>query len=112
MSQPFRLPLYFEPKTDESPSGVMPAASARPKTRGDCLPGGMNESRPCKQSWCKWHLSSEKASCVLDVADEGATLDEVGDIFGVSRERVRQIEEIALRKLARRQGEITAWKKD
>ena len=37
-------------------------------------------------------------SCVLDVAEQGGlTLDEVGQILGVSRERVRQIETAALR---------------
>ncbi len=36
-------------------------------------------------------------SCVLDVADAGGhTLEEVADLFGVSRERIRQIEEGAL----------------
>jgi DNA-directed RNA polymerase sigma subunit (sigma70/sigma32) len=30
------------------------------------------------------------------------TLEEVGDVLGVTRERVRQIEHIALRKLAKR----------
>lgn len=38
-------------------------------------------------------MASPLASCVLDVADRGgATLEEVADIIGVSRERIRQIE--------------------
>lgn len=48
-------------------------------------------------------MASDKASCVLDVAALGGlTLEEVGDILGVTRERVRQIEHIALRKLKKR----------
>jgi DNA-directed RNA polymerase sigma subunit (sigma70/sigma32) len=40
-------------------------------------------------------------SCALDVADRGDhTLNEGGEMLGVSRERVRQIEEQALHKLA------------
>lgn len=39
-------------------------------------------------------------SCSLDVADRGAlTLEEVGEILGCTRERVRQIVEVAIRKL-------------
>ncbi|MFY3742456.1 sigma factor-like helix-turn-helix DNA-binding protein [Anaeromyxobacter sp. Red801] len=39
-------------------------------------------------------------TCALDVADRGPlTLDEVGKILGVTRERVRQIEVAALEKL-------------
>lgn len=78
-----------------------------PVTRGDCLPGGPNEARPCPHRRCKWHLDRERRwmervadwsqSCVLDVADAGGhTLEEVADLFGVSRERIRQIEEGAL----------------
>jgi transcriptional regulator len=44
-----------------------------------------------------------EAVCVLDIADQGElTLEEIGKLTGVTRERVRQIEEKALRKLARR----------
>ena len=38
-------------------------------------------------------ICSEKESCVLDVADRGgATLEEIGDAMGITRERVRQLE--------------------
>jgi hypothetical protein len=41
-------------------------------------------------------------SCSLDVADSGGeTLAAVGELLGVSRERIRQLEEIALRKTLR-----------
>jgi len=78
-------------------------AHVKPRTRQDCLTNGLNSVRPCQHSWCPHHLVSEKASCVLDVAALGGlTLEEVGDVLGVTRERVRQIEHIALRKLAKR----------
>ena len=86
----------------------------RPKTYGDCqkLP------RPCPFVGCRYHLylDSSKGSlhtlagepdqipqtCALDVANEGAkTLEEVGALLGVTRERIRQIEQMALRSLAR-----------
>jgi hypothetical protein len=46
------------------------------------------------------------ADCVLELANRrGAmTLEEIGDIFGVSRERIRQIENSAIKKLKRRRG--------
>ena len=85
----------------------------RPKTRGDCLPGGCNEERPCPWVSCHHHLAIDvkpngnlvvrtteiadmRESCALDVADRGgATLEEVGEAMGVTRERVRQLEEAA-----------------
>ena len=88
----------------------------RPKTRGDCLPGGCNEERPCPFVACKHHLhlevdgitlktnrigvdvASMAESCALDVADRGGVeLSEIAQSFGMSRQRVQQIVEKALR---------------
>lgn len=74
----------------------------RPRIRLDCLPGGVNEARPCPWSSCRYHLNHSKESCVLDVADEnGASIEEISEYTGISREQVRQLEFMALRKLKR-----------
>lgn len=92
----------------------------RPRTRGDCVGG----PRPCPYAGCRHHLliSSISAkgelrgpdqveiedmteSCSLDVADReehGAPLREIAGIMGLSLERVRQIEEDGLARLAKR----------
>ena len=97
---------------------ITPRIRARvPIKRADCLEGP-NSFRPCPWVRCKWHalwlfkepwLWVEKsgkpdddrlirfmrrlaATCVLDVADDGGkTLDEIGAVMRVTRERVRQI---------------------
>ncbi len=95
----------------------------RPKTRGDCA----NVERPCPFVSCRQnnylHVRDSGAitfswpgvepsdvpaewSCALDVAERGGcTLDEIAETMGgVSRERVRQIEERALEKLKHRRS--------
>lgn len=83
------------------------ARAARPVTRGDCE----DADRPCPWLGCRHHLGLEVAiqhgaitslsyrdleptaeTCALDVAKRPRTLDEIADLLGVSRERVRQIE--------------------
>lgn len=85
----------------------------RPKTRGDCV----GAARPCPYVACKWHLFLDVSprtgsiklnypdlepdqlarSCALDVADEGGTtLERVGEIANITRERVRQVENKAV----------------
>ena len=88
----------------------------RPTHRHDCLPGGVNEARPCPWASCSHHLLFDVnaktgslkmnfpgrgvedmpagGSCSLDVADQGGvTLEVAGRYMNLSREWVRQIEE-------------------
>jgi hypothetical protein len=88
----------------------------RPVTRADC----MNGPRPCLFVACKHHLYLDvnpdtgsikinfpgkevwdlKETCALDVAERGGiTLEEVGSVLNLTRERVRQVEVSGLRKL-------------
>ena len=85
-------------------SGNLRPLLPRPIVRGDCA----NVERPCPHIGCHYHLESNKTgeSCALDVADKGEhSLEEIGEIMGVTRERVRQIEANALFKLSRRDSQ-------
>ncbi len=88
----------------------------RPRTRVECIGG----ERPCPFVSCKHHLYVDVSprtgaiklnfpdlevwemneSCALDVADRGGTtLEDVGAIMNLTRERIRQVEVRALAKL-------------
>ena len=88
----------------------------RPRTRSECVDG----PRPCPFVSCKYHLYIDVSpktgaiklnfpdlevwemgeSCSLDVADRGGTtLEDVGAIMNLTRERIRQVEVKALAKL-------------
>jgi len=88
----------------------------RPVTRADCV----NGERPCPFVSCKHHLFLDVSArtgaiklnfpdlevwemtetCALDVADRGGTtLEEVGAIMNLTRERIRQVEVKGLAKL-------------
>lgn len=93
----------------------------RPKTRADCKDG----PRPCPFVACKHHLYLDvnpetgsikfnfphleleqmKETCALDIADRGAiTLEEIGEIMNLTRERVRQLEQSTLQKIQEAMG--------
>lgn len=98
--------------------------AARPKTRGDCVGG----CRPCPWVTCEHHLHIDavtplgtlktvgsdptqmRESCSLDVADRGAhSLESIGAILGLTRERIRQVEQVALGKMAKRAGVLAPF---
>lgn len=72
-----------------------------PIVRSDCE----DYLRPCPWE-CRYRLSTDfKTNCALDIADanpDGMTLEEVGELFNLTRERIRQIEAKALRTLEQR----------
>jgi DNA-directed RNA polymerase sigma subunit (sigma70/sigma32) len=53
---------------------------------------------------------ARRRACASDVADRDDTLEETGQILDVCRERVRQIEAKALRKLDASPGGLAAWR--
>jgi hypothetical protein len=93
-----------------------PVDIPRPGTRAECKA----EARPCPWVACKYHLYLDvnpdtgsikinfpdlepwelTETCALDVADRsGITLEEVGEIMNLTRERIRQVEVRGLLKL-------------
>jgi hypothetical protein len=93
-----------------------PVDIPRPTSRAECR----EEMRPCPWVACKHHLFLDinpetgsikinfpdlepwelKHTCALDVAERGGiTLEEVGEIMNLTRERIRQVEVRGLLKL-------------
>ncbi len=92
-----------------------PEPYQRPRRRSDCVTG----LRPCPFVGCKYNLYLDVhgsgnlllnfpdigpeqmgESCALDIASRGgATLESVGEWLNVTRERVRQLEQIIAAKL-------------
>ncbi len=88
----------------------------RPSSRAECA----DMERPCPFVSCKYHLYIDvhpvrgsikvnfpdvevwemTETCALDIADRGGiTLEEVGEIMNLTRERVRQVETAGLARL-------------
>ena len=95
---------------------IVEIEQARPHARAECA----NGPRPCMFVSCKHHLYLDvnpatgsiklnfpdrevwelADTCALDVADRGGiTLEEVGAIMNLTRERIRQVETRGLQKL-------------
>ena len=117
------MPMRTKKKTSLA-DGIEHSLHFRPRTRGDCEDG----PRPCPWVSCRHHLLFDVSgigslipSVVFDAADEdsiwsaldgmrftcsldaakrdGMTLEDVGDILGVTRERTRQVQYAAIAKL-------------
>jgi hypothetical protein len=101
---------------------VYPEDVERPRTREEC----MNMPRPCPFVSCEHHLYLDvnpdsgaiklnfphlevwemAETCSLDVADRGGiTLEDVGAILNLTRERIRQVEVRGLVKIRSKNGE-------
>lgn len=108
-----RLAGDLDPEEQELLSEI---ERSRPRTRADCV----NGPRPCQFVSCKHNLYLDvnpetgsiklnfpdkeiwelEHTCALDVAEKGGiTLEEVGAIMNLTRERIRQVETRGLMKL-------------
>ena len=103
----------------------------RPITRADCA----DVPRPCPYVGCRHNMFLDvgqngrgssihylwgtddptkmppNLSCCLDIVDARGTqtLDQIGKIWNITRERIRQIEAKGLRKIMRKRGVDTLW---
>ncbi len=64
---------------------------------------------PCLQTGCRYWIDCDKSNnCTMIAADKGPmTLQEIGDIFGVTRMRICQIEKSVLKKLCSRTVDLS-----
>jgi hypothetical protein len=82
----------------------------RKATDGAC----MDFEEPCQELQCRYHIHSDAresqiasiptqpVTCSLKLAGRGGmTLEEIGGALGITRERVRQIEHRAVRRMDR-----------
>jgi hypothetical protein len=118
-----RKQMLRERKTMQADPRMLELADQeRPRIRKECL----NKERPCLFVSCKHHLYLDvnpetgsiklnfpdkevwelRETCALDVAERGGlTLEEVGEILNLTRERIRQVEAAGLQKLLELTGE-------
>lgn len=74
-----------------------------------CFKEHKEANRNCKNTGCRYWIDSESSNnCTMIAADKGPmTLQEIGDIFGVTRMRICQIEKSVLKKLCSRTADLS-----
>jgi len=108
--------MEAERRRDAEAERFVPVAHlTRPRTRGECEA----VARPCPFVSCRYHLYLDVTgdgsiklnfpdlepdelveTCALDVADtEGESLEVVGELMNITRERIRQLESKAIERL-------------
>lgn len=66
-----------------------------------CFNAHKNKNIDCKNKKCRyWHQMEGANNCIINASQEKTyTLQEVGDLFNITRMRVCQIEKLAIKKL-------------
>lgn len=65
-----------------------------------CFFNNLKNNRKCHINSCKyWHDLKDHNNCVLIASRQKHTLQEIGEIFGVTRMRICQLEKNILEKL-------------
>lgn len=123
-SKPMPEVLRLQLLDDLAPEQLELMQRVRPRTRGDCA----NGPRPCPWVGCRQHLFLEvsvhgsiqllhpglepgdlKDTCALDVAErKGVACEEAAAALGLTRERARQIEMVAMDKVAEHREALRA----
>ena len=115
-SKTIALKRLSSQEREETEAILLEVEESRPRSRMECR----QAERPCPFVSCKFHLYLDvnphtgsiklnfpdlevwelSETCSLDVADRGGiTLEEVGELLNLTRERIRQVEATGLDKL-------------
>ena len=106
---------------------LAPTDYKKPTRRSECT-----HERPCPFVSCRYNLFLDinrksgniilnfpgkepcemEESCALDLVEKkhSLTLDEIGNLLNITRERVRQIEEMAIKKLEKNKWKLEEYK--
>jgi uncharacterized protein YqkB len=74
-----------------------------------CFKEHKASGQACNKTSCRYWIDYDKShNCTMIAADKGPmTLQEIGDIFGVTRMRICQIEKSVLKKLCSRTVDLS-----
>ena len=66
-----------------------------------CFKAHENKNKNCKNKNCRyWHELNHSNNCIINASqDKTYTLQEIGDLFNITRMRICQIEKNAIKKI-------------